>query len=320
MAEMFVRNCPKCGKELFYKVKKDRNRAERKCKACRNCTWKEVNNRLELRALWAAKKKISLKGSGNPFYRHKHSSESIKKMITNADRSVCKTKEFREKMSAVTSGSLNPMYGRRVYDIWCEKYGEEIAVQKLNAQRAKTSAKTSGSKNPMYGKPSPKGSGNGWSGWYKGWYFRSLRELSYMLLVIEANNLTWENAEKKQYSIPYIDNGKKRTYRADFLIGGKLLIEVKPERMMNIPTNKLKKEAAEKFCQDRGWEYKIVDSVLLTNEKLKKLCADGLVRLIPKWHERLNQCKNLKLISLTSLSSVKTEACMKSRLHRDGNH
>jgi hypothetical protein len=33
----------------------------------------------------------------------------------------------------------------------------------------------------MYGKPSPQGSGNGWSGWYKGKYFRSIMELSFIV-------------------------------------------------------------------------------------------------------------------------------------------
>ncbi|MBR4316812.1 MAG: hypothetical protein IKP65_07630 [Alphaproteobacteria bacterium] len=41
--------------------------------------------------------------------------------------------------------------------------------------KKKYSEKSKGKNNPMYGKPAPKGSGNGVSGWYKGWFFRSLR-------------------------------------------------------------------------------------------------------------------------------------------------
>jgi len=51
----------------------------------------------------------------------------------------------------------------------------------------------------MYGKPAPIGSGNGWSGWYKGWYFRSLLELSFMINVIERFKMSWQNAETKKH-------------------------------------------------------------------------------------------------------------------------
>ena len=46
------------------------------------------------------------------------------------------------------------------------------------------SASMSGEQNPMFGKQTPTGAGNGWSGWYKDWYFRSLGELSYVVNVL----------------------------------------------------------------------------------------------------------------------------------------
>jgi hypothetical protein len=64
-------------------------------------------------------------------------------------------------------------------------YEELYGKEKANKMKNNLSILNSGSKNKMYGKPSPQGSGNGWSGWYKGWYFRSLIELSYMVNVIE---------------------------------------------------------------------------------------------------------------------------------------
>lgn len=44
-----------------------------------------------------------------------------------------------------------------------EIYGKEKAVE----LKEKLSERFSGEGNPMFGKPSPEGSGNGWSGWYK---------------------------------------------------------------------------------------------------------------------------------------------------------
>ena len=46
----------------------------------------------------------------------------------------------------------------------------------------------------MYGRFSPRGSGNGWSGWYKEWYFRSLLELSYMINETKFNMGYWRKS------------------------------------------------------------------------------------------------------------------------------
>ena len=82
----------------------------------------------------------------------------------------------------------------------------------------------------MYGKPAPIGSGNGWSGWYKGWYFRSLLELSFMINVIERFNMPWISAENQTYKISYVDtNLKQRNYYADFIIDNKYIVECKPK-------------------------------------------------------------------------------------------
>ena len=80
----------------------------------------------------------------------------------------------------------------------------------------------------MYGKPSPQGSGNGWSGWYKGWYFRSLLELSYMILVIERFNISWSNGEKIKITYKNF-SGINRNYFPDFLLNNKYIIEIKPK-------------------------------------------------------------------------------------------
>ena len=55
----------------------------------------------------------------------------------------------------------------------------------------------------MFGRPTPQGSGNGWKGWYKGWFFRSLKELSYVVNVLEPNGDIWESAEN--IKIPYVN-------------------------------------------------------------------------------------------------------------------
>ena len=150
---MYERKCPCCGNLIQYKKLYDCNRAEKiktKCKKCNNS------------------------GENNPFYGKKHTDEMIKhfsdKRISN--NHIYQTLEFRETQSINTSGEKNPMYGKSVYDTWIEKYGKDVADEKLRLMKLKRSEQSIGEKNPMYGKPSPKGSGNGWSGWYNNHFFR----------------------------------------------------------------------------------------------------------------------------------------------------
>ena len=82
---------------------------------------------------------------------------------------------------------------------WHGKTYEQL-FGKENAQIRRTQCASIGEKNAQYGKPAYGGSGNGWSGWYKEWYFRSIMELSFMINYIEKNNLKWKTAEHKQYA------------------------------------------------------------------------------------------------------------------------
>jgi len=162
-----------------------------------------------------------------------------------------------------------------------ELYGKEKALKiKKNMSKA-----TSGKNNPMYGKPSPKGSGNGWSGWYKGRYFRSLLELTYMVRVLE--NVEWESAEKSKYNIPYIDwNGIERSYFPDFVVGNKI-IEIKPKNLKNSKNVLLKEAAAIKWCNENNFEYIIVSDIeKLSNEEIKTLYDLKLIKFIDRYEEK----------------------------------
>jgi len=290
---MHHRSCPKCGKEITYTTIKNRNTAEKKQKNCRSCVQKEVWQRPETREKWEIIAEIfkeKFKGENNPFYGKTHSKETTEKIQAKLDYSYAKTPEYKAKMSSITSGVNNPMYGKNVYDIWLDKHGREEAEARLSRLSLKRSENVTGDKNPMFGKPAPKGSGKGWGGWYKGWYFRSLKELSYVIYVIEKNGYTWENAEQKRLSIPYVDHlGHARTYRADFFINENLLIEVKPRALMKTAINIRKKEAAELFCAIKGYEYRMVDVKTIKRAELCELCQRGIVVLSdPKKLERVN--------------------------------
>ena len=244
--EKFTRDCPRCNKELTYTNKKNRNKAGKKGSLCSSCAAKICQNEPVHKKRMAEYRKKAFKGEGNPFYGKKHSDKTREKMrkfqqaLDKKHNPFYQSKEFREK--SIRVGKANGMYGRSFYDVWLEKYGRTEADRKMKEYRKKMSINMTGNKNPMYGKCSPQGSGNGWSGWYKDWYFRSIKELSYMINVIEINKLNWRTAETNDLAIKYINyDGTKRTYRADFLVEEKDLVEVKPIKLFNTPSNILKK-------------------------------------------------------------------------------
>ena len=295
MKKKYFRECPLCNKELAYKNKKNRNFAEKNNKMCSSCSQKEAHKRPEviLKNKKRAKKLSELyTGNRNPFYGKKHSKETIRK-LKEVDRSYTQTSEFRDK-SAVYA-SRNGMYGKTVYEVWIEKYGKEEANKRMTKLKKKRSINASVKNNPMYGKPSPQGSGNGWSGWYKGWFFRSLRELSYMIKIIEAKKLKWRTAETKDLRIKYVDyRGDNRTYAADFLVEEKELIEVKPEKLKSSLTVRLKEKAAKKFCKKKGFVYKIADVETLSEEEIKELHDKKEIVFIKRYEEKYSELYDRK--------------------------
>jgi hypothetical protein len=98
----------------------------------------------------------------------------------------------------------------------------------------------------------------GISGEYNGISYQSLLELSF-LLTCEERGVTVARYESE--GIEYLDEkNKKRLYYPDFIIYGKVIIEIKGHIFGGQSGEKiiyLKTEAAKKFCQSRGLKYRI---------------------------------------------------------------
>lgn len=258
----YSRECPQCH-DIIYHTNKNNCKSSIKCnRICRKCK--------------GEKHKIFMSGVNNPFYGKKHSAESISK-IRNSDKSYRQSDKYRKIMSIATKGANNPMYGRSVYSIWLKKYGKEIADEKLKNWKILQSTKNRGKDNHWYGKCPPQGVGYGWKGWYKGHYFRSLREVSYMIY-LDENCIKWQSAEKLDYYIEYTDyNNNIRTYIPDFLVNDCELIEIKPIRLHNAPKTIAKKLAAEKFCINKNLTYKLID-FQIDAEKIKQKLESKEIR------------------------------------------
>ena len=253
-----IRKCPECKKDIQYKNSGSYLNGIIKNTVCTSC---------------------SISGEKNPFYGKKH------------------TKKSKEKISNSVSKNPNKsMTGKTVYGQWLKKYGKEIADQKMLDLRTKQSKKLSGKNNPMFGKPSPLGSGNGWSGWYKGWFFRSLLELSYMINVIERFNLKWESAESKKYKITYKDNsGNLKNYFPDFIINNKYVVECKPTKMMNSENVQRKAKSAIKHCKKNGLIYKLTNVSKLTKDEIKKLYLNGLIKFTNRYEKKMKSLLDLQI-------------------------
>lgn len=277
----FIRKCPQCNKEILYKTKQNFKRADRNNCLCNSCTKK--SNQLDLilicvdcgkelhyknlKVYEKAKEKGQL--CKDCTYKRNYRVDKLerncpqcnnfiyykdKKTFSNAikNNNLCLScirknnmnDNLRQKISNASKGKNNPMANRSFYDVWLQKYGKEIADQKLKDFKSNCSKNTKGKNNPMYGKPSPKRSGNGYSGYYKGHYFRSILELSYLKYLLDSN-IKFESCENKKYRIEYQLDNKQQTYFPDFcLLDTEEIIEIKPQNLLNNRINKIKFEAA----------------------------------------------------------------------------
>ncbi len=227
-----------------------------------------------------------IKNNTGKTYDEIYGKEKAQKRIDEMKKPLRERKGFtEEKINAWIKA------GQRASSIRCKnKTIDEIhGKEKADEIRKKISKRSSGENNPMYGKPSPQGSGNGWSGWYKDWFFRSLLELSYMINVIEKNGWIWESAESKKYKIPYMVDDGERNYFCDFLINNNQLTEIKPKNLRNSKLVVIKEEAATKWCEEHNLLYKIVcddEFNKLTFEEIKNLYNKRLIKFISRYEEK----------------------------------
>lgn len=256
------RECPRCHRELTYKNKYACKRTQDKF--CRQCV---------------------MTGSNNPFFGKHHKQETIE-VLKRHDKSYTKTPEFAQKVKDAMVGVDT---SRDVIQIWIDKYGFEEA-QRLETQRRSNLSKTmSGEGNPMFGKPAPRASGGGIKGWYGLHFFRSLRELAYMLQ-LDAEGKRWRTGETSEFVITYINpyTNTLGTYRPDFIVEDVLMVECKPANLQGTIIVRTKAQAARDFCAHKKMIYEFVDPEKLSWEKLFELEQSGLVKLTERTKRKLD--------------------------------
>jgi hypothetical protein len=279
-----TRICPHCKNKITHSTSEIRKSCEGK--PCRKCSAKLFG--------------LAHTGKNNPFFNKKHSSETkkhIKDTWYDSDArkknlAYKKTDEYKQYMKENFSGENNPRYGLgSLKDIWIRKLGEIDGNKRFEEWRILQIEKApKGKDSYMFGKPSPKGSGNGWSGWYKEWFFRSIGELSYMIKEIEEKKLYWENGEQNKYCVSYTNwEGKSKNYFPDFIVDNKYMIECKPKKLHNSVNVLSKMEAAIIFCEKNNLQYILVEPEKLTIEEVKKLYIEKKIIFIERYEKKFLQ-------------------------------
>lgn len=256
------RNCPKCTRELNYKKVEYLKRAIRKNQVCRSCS------------------KPDYTGENNPFFGKTHSKETKQKI---GEPKKGKPPKFTSFVKGHTGRKDKPSN----YLLWIKKYGKEEADIRFQKFKDKQSANNSGKGNPMYGKVTR--AGNGYKGWYKGWFFRSLRELSYVYN-LDQEGKKWISAEAMNFYIEYKDyKNSDRTYVPDFLVEDRFLVEIKPVKLHTSKSVMDKKAAAEIFCADKHYTYTLIDYPIMPYQRLKELYEQKIIEFTKKDEERFTK-------------------------------
>ena len=283
LAKKSLIKCDECGKEyLIHKqyIKRGRNKYNKDlCRSCKT-SW-----------LFAHGERTSKIGEYNKRQKGKTLEERLGKIVAD---------KIKKNLSECNGGENNPNFGgkysnwshthkKRIGKTWEDLYGTDRAA----AMKEIASKNSSGSNNPMYGKPSPVGSGNGWSGWYKSFYFRSLLELSYLKYLID-NNIKFEIAEIKKYAIQYFNTikNKEANYFPDFyLIDTQEIIEIKPKKLLGTQQNKDKYKAAKKKLKKKFIILTEENITKLSDDEIKELYDNGSLKFIKRYEEKYKRNK-----------------------------
>lgn len=174
--------------------------------------------------------------------------------------------------------SLRKFYGMT----WNEKFGREKAdkMREVASKNCKFVPKF-GPDNRQFGKPAHKLAGKGTKGYYRGIYFRSLLEASF-IRHLQNNNIQFENGELRKYAILYVFEGRQRNYFSDFVTAD-AVYEIKPKSLLKTAINCVKFEAARIWCMNNNKKYIIKcedDFSQIKQSELDVMIAEGTIELI----------------------------------------
>jgi hypothetical protein len=265
----YMRNCPSCGKEISYKSAQTFQRGLLRNKPCRSCTMKKDYDEslIATCSLCGKTRSYSNKYNANSA-RIKGSCSSCSRSKANED--LWKNPEFRERRSRAAT--------ERWHTFWSDPQRRKdlgSRTSKRNVERWKDDSY----RDAMIGKllDSARRYGHSRIGHYKGFLFRSTKELNFMLK-LDAQHRTWVSCENAEYAIRYMYRGSEHTYYPDFRVDDEIF-EIKPRNRFSDEIVLAKKAAAEVWCEERGLKYVLHDPGSLSSLVIESLKNDGIIHL-----------------------------------------
>ena len=214
-------------------------------------------------------------------FADKHKGKKLEEIV-----GIDKARTIRVTLTNQRMGEKNHNFGgvHQRFPVRTGSFEEQFGKEKADLIKLKISLKTKGENNPMFGRPSPKGAGSGISGYYKDYYFRSLLELS-CILMFEAERTEFMLCDgRKSFSFKYDGN---RTYFPDFYLPSRNeFIEVKPKRLCETPQVKQKAQAV----INSGFPFRFItenDICKISKLELTKLIDQNLVIIDEKKRSRV---------------------------------
>ena len=101
----------------------------------------------------------------------------------------------------------------------------------------------------------------------------------------------WQNGEK--ISIKYLLDDIQRTYRPDFILNNKYIIEIKPKKLRGSKIVICKEIAAKEYCLKNNLKYKLFDIEILSKDKLIELYNKKEIIFIPRYEIKFKETKRI---------------------------
>lgn len=214
--------------ESIYCSKECRNKEENNPRYNDHRTWEEIHGKDKADRL-KNNQSVHWLGNNNPNFGNRHwymNLQDEEKLIINKKHSMIQTTKGK---------TLEEIYG-------CNRATE---IRKNISEGTKRNM-------PEMGTP-PISCSYGYSGRYKGYFFRSLLELTYIKYLID-NEISFRSAETKHFSVKYTNkDGNVRNYYPDFYLEEtKEIIEIKPKFKIKTDINeRLKIKAGKNKYNDK---------------------------------------------------------------------
>lgn len=154
--------------------------------------------------------------------------------------------------------------------IWMYEHGIRKGRKMFKELMSKIADERRGKPGP---RPSPGTFGRGVSGWYRDLYFRSLKELSFILKYEKEHEV--ESAEAV-IRVKYKDGDRFRHYYPDFILDKTIIVEVKCIYQRDDRITKAKMKALKRYCKTHGYTCRFEDAEI-DHPAIKNLYREGKV-------------------------------------------